>query len=93
MCDIKRLETKACCGKTQTTLQLNFALDYTHIQIFTTAGFISNKSYTDRGILYIEDANMSAIGPLGSNRLQIRCKNTTCNMSIDKLETILKTIV
>jgi hypothetical protein len=91
--DIKRIESRACCGKTQTTLQLGFALDAAHIPIFTASGFILSKSYIDRGILYIEDKNISAMGPIGSNRLQIRCKNTDCIASTDKLEAILKNIV
>lgn len=96
MSEIKRLEVKSgckSCSNKQIIFQLGFALDKSHIQIFTDNGYILSKSYIDKGILYIENADISATGPFGSNRLQIRCKISSCNLETDKLENILKTIV
>lgn len=97
MSEIKRLEVKGgckSCGNKQIILQLGFALDKSHIQLFTDNGYTLSKSYIDKGILYIENADTIATGPFGSNRLQIICKTSNpCSNGADKLEDILKNIV
>lgn len=89
---IKKIETKACCGKTQIILQFEFPLEQEHIQFFLLSNFLESKSYTSRGILYMEDPNLSIMGPFGSNRLTLKCKNKDCNNSIVIIEKILKNI-
>lgn len=69
--------------------ELNFPLDIKHLQIFLDNGFISNKNYEKNGILYIEQDIIIAIGPYGSNRLQIKCKKTPCDDGMALLEKIL----
>ena len=59
---------------------------------FVAGGFRGVKSYIDIGIFYVEDINLIALAPFGTNRLQIKCKNTACEPSIVKLEELLKTI-
>lgn len=77
------------CSKGQIILELNYSLDKAHLQILSNNNFRESKSYTDVGILYVEDANLAASGPFGSNRLQIRCKNDNCDASLANLEGVL----
>jgi hypothetical protein len=92
MGDFTKTDIKACCGKKQTIIQLGFALDKSHIQAFVSNGFVISQSYIDKGILYIGDDNIFCLGPFGSNRIQVKCKSNNCIQSIEKLETILKSI-
>lgn len=94
MKEIKKILIKSnCnCSKAQTILEMNFSLDRTHIQYFLNNNFTEVKSYTNVGILYIEDASLAAIGPFGSNRLQIKCKNPKCDASLAILENVLMNI-
>ena len=78
------------CAKPQTTLQADFSFEIKHLQELLKNGFLENVSYTKLGIIYVEDDNLIGIGPIGGNRLQIKCKNENCNSSIDKIEEILK---
>jgi hypothetical protein len=80
------------CGKTQEIWELSFSLDIKHLQVFIDNNFISNKSYEKNGILYVEQDAILAIGPYGSNRLQIKCKKTPCDEGMDLLESILKSL-
>lgn len=80
------------CGKTQIIFELNFSLDIKHLHVFIENGFSINKSYEKNGILYIEKDAIIAIGPYGSNRLQIKCKKTPCDEEMDLLEKMLKTL-
>jgi len=90
--EVKKIAIKSrCnCNKPQITLEVNFPFDKMHLQHFSNNNFLEMKSYTNVGILYIEDANLAAMGPFGSNRLQIKCKNDNCDASLANLESILK---
>lgn len=63
-----------------------------HVSYFIKNNYSENKSYTNVGILYIEDANIVALGPIGSNRLQIKCKNSNCDAGLANLENVIKNI-
>lgn len=69
---------------------MNFSLTEAHLQYFLNNGFTTIKSYGKQGLFYIEDANMFAISPYGSNRLQIRCKNDACETTLTHIESIFK---
>ena len=84
------LKSKCNCTKAQIILELNYSLNREHIQYFINNNFNESKSYTNVGILYIEDANLTAMGPFGTNRLQIRCKNDNCDASLANLENVLR---
>jgi hypothetical protein len=78
------------CSKPQTTIQADFSFENKHLQLLLKNGFSENVSYTKLGIIYVEDTNLIGIGPIGGNKLQIKCKNENCNSSMDKIEEILK---
>lgn len=88
------LNTASCskCNKGQILLELNVPLDKTHIKFFAGSPFLENKSYTNLGLFYMESLDLVAIGPFGSNRLNIKCKTANCNNNIIELEDILKQI-
>ena len=92
MTNVKRTKLKSSCncGKEQLLLQVDFSFEKKHLNQFLSSNFREIKSYTNLGILYIEDDNLVAIGPFGSNRLQIKCKNSNCNLSLNIIENILK---
>lgn len=73
-------------------LEVNFSLDKIHLNYFCNNNFSEVKSYTNVGILYIENATLVAIGPFGSNRLQVKCKSANCEGSIVNLENLIKNI-
>lgn len=83
------LKSNCNCAKPQIILELDTAFFKEHLQHFLNNNFREQKSYTNLGILYIEDANLVAIGHFGSNRLQVKCKNDNCNASLANLENVL----
>jgi hypothetical protein len=80
------------CAKPQILLEIDISFNSTHLDYLINNNYIEGKSYTKMGILYIEDDNLVAIGPFGSNRLQIKCKTNSCDESLLILENILKNI-
>lgn len=89
---VKKTKQKSCCGKSQIKLEFDFALDKEHLKYFLNSNFIESKAYTSVGILYLEDDNLVIMGPFGSNRLQVKCKNANCDASVSIVETILQNI-
>lgn len=94
MREVKRtlMQANCSCKKPQVLLEVNLSFNYEHLQLFIDNGFTISKSYIDAGILYIENTNLAAVGPFGSNRLQIKCKNSNCDTSLADLERILTNI-
>jgi glutaredoxin len=88
------LNTASCskCNKGQTLLELGVSLDKKHLSFFLNTKFLENKTYTNLGLFYIESLDLTAIGPFGSNRLNIKCKTANCENNIIELEDILKQI-
>jgi hypothetical protein len=87
--EIKKIKINACCGKKSNIWQLPFALKKEHLEYFLKNNFYENKSYTDKGILYIENEYFAAICPFGTKDLRIKCKNKNCEENLYKLESIL----
>src|SRR5271163_2709508 len=94
MAEVKRttLKTpsKCNCAKPQVFLEFNYPMEVEDLAYFVAGGFRGVKSYLDIGIFYIEDINLIALAPFGTNKLQIKCKNTACEPSIVKLEALLR---
>lgn len=94
MIEVKRTLIKSSCNctKPQVLFETSIPIEKKHLDYFINNNYIEGKSYTGIGILYIEDSNLVAIGPFGSNRLQIKCKNDNCDLSLSILENVLKNI-
>jgi hypothetical protein len=90
--EIKRhlIKSKCACKGSELFLEMNFSLTDAHLQAFLSNGFTTVKSYGKQGLFYIEDNNMFAISPYGSNRLKIQCKTDTCEVSLDSIEKVFK---
>lgn len=87
----QKREIPACCGKKQWLLKLGISLDQSQLPIFTEAGFPFLQQYFDAGMIYLEDSGLIASGRFGGDELRIRCKNSSCQESLQKLERILET--
>lgn len=91
--EIKRVAPKAGCSKCykqQIFLELNFSLDFADLPHFISLGYREKKSYTNSGLFYIEGQDLIAVGAVGNNRLQIKCKNSKCWEELSKLEAIIQ---
>ncbi len=92
MRELKRIisNSNCNCSKKETFLELNFPLDFKHLPYFISLGYKEKKAYGNSGLFFIEDSTLIAIGPVGSNRLQIKCKKPQCLDSLDRLESLIK---
>jgi hypothetical protein len=90
--EVKRIVSEAACKcyKKEIFLELNFSLSFADLPHFISLGYREKKSYTNSGLFYLEGTSLVAIGAIGNNRLQIKCKNPNCLEELGKLEAIIQ---
>lgn len=82
----------SCCGGKSTIFKTNIPLTLAVIKQFVDKGFIELKHFTDAGLIYVHNSDFILTGPIGSNRLQVKCKKTKCDQSLEELESLLEQI-
>lgn len=87
---VEQKNIKACCGRTETTLILSKPLELEYIQFFTDNGFRSMASYMKQGIFYIANNDIIALGPIGSNRLNLQKKTAKSDEAMAIITHILE---
>lgn len=91
--EVKRTMPKVGCSKCYKQpifLELNFSLSFDDLPHFVSLGYVEKKSYTNSGLFYIGGRDLIAIGAVGNNRLQIKCRSPKCWEELSKLEAIIQ---
>ncbi len=86
---IKKFEVKACCGKKSIIFQIDQPITKDLLVKLTQSGFTESPNFTKAGILYITNDNFVITGPIGSDKLQIKCRTVDCE---DKLKSLEETL-
>lgn len=86
---IEKYTIQACCGRTSIIFKTDQPLDTRHILEFIKIGYIEHKHFTKAGILYVDNSDFILTGPLGSDRLQVKCKMLNCDSKLIDLEQML----
>lgn len=87
---ITRYTVQACCGKMSIIFKTDQPITVFHLEKLIKLGFNEHPHFTKAGILYVDNQNVIITGPLGSDRLQIKCKVTDCDQKINDLEVLFK---
>lgn len=88
--NITKFTIQACCGRTSIIFKTDQPLSIGHLASLSKFGFNEHPSFTKAGILYTENTDFIITGPVGSNRLQVKCKKINCENKINDLEELLK---
>lgn len=86
---ITKYIVQACCGKTSVIFKTDQPLDKNHISSLIKLGFVNHDHFQKAGILYVDNLDFIMTGPLGANKLQVKCKTMNCDQKIDELEALL----
>lgn len=87
---IEKFTIQSCCGKTSIIFKTDQALTKLHLAALVKAGFKEHQHFTQAGILYADNLDFIVTGPLGSNRLQVKCKASDCIQKLNDLEVVLQ---
>ncbi len=91
---VERFTTQACCGQTAIIFKIDRPLSQKHIDFLSKNEFIEAKHFTLAGILYMTNFDFILNGPLGSDRLTVKCKHkeSECVEKLNDLEGLLRQI-
>lgn len=89
---IEKILSKSCCGGISLTFKIDQSISTKIIESLVNNGFKELKHFTEVGILYVENSIIIITGPIGSNKLQIRCKKKDCDNDIYNLEKLFQQI-
>lgn len=86
---ITKFTVKACCGKQNSIFMLDGILSKELMNELINLSFKEQEHFTKAGIMYLESEFLILTGPIGSNRLQIKCRKTDCLDAMNQLENFL----
>lgn len=89
---LDKFDVKACCGRMNVVFKADTMLDANIIGKLVSKGFKELEHFTKAGILYVENASFIITGPIGSDRLQVKCRKSDCSKEMVELEKTLESI-
>jgi len=82
---------QACCGGTSIVFKTNRPITVFDIEALVKLGFKEASTFTKAGILYVENQALVVSGPIGSDRLKVRCKiEDYCTEKVNDFEVLLQ---
>ena len=87
---VEKFSVTSCCGAKSTIFKIGAPIDTKLLQAFVNIGFKESAHFTAVGILYVDNSEFIITGPIGSNRLQIKCKKKDCDQKLNEFEMLLQ---
>jgi len=89
---VKKFEIQACCGKKAVIFKTDQPVTKDTLASFLTLGFQEAPNFTKAGILYVTNDYFVISGPIGSDKLQIKCRVVECEEKLKSLEETLSNL-
>ena len=89
---LEKFDVKACCGRMTVIFKADTTISASTINELVKVGFKELAHFTKAGILYVENSTFVLTGPIGSDRLQVKCKKQDCSKEMVELENTLSSI-
>jgi hypothetical protein len=86
---VERFTIQTCCGGTSIIFKTDQPITKEHLAGLVARGFNESGHFTQAGILYADNLDFIVTGPIGSDRLQVKCKNIGCEQKLNDLENLL----
>jgi hypothetical protein len=90
--NITKFTVQACCGRQSIIFKTDQPITSKVLEDLLKSGFNEHTHFTKAGILYMDNSDFIVTGPIGSDRLQVKCKAADCSQKLNNLEELLKKI-
>ena len=89
---MKRHLVKGCgCSGKGYVFELDGPISKRALPVFKQAGFKTSDMYTKVGVFFVEKNGLTASGPFGGTKMQVRCGGAAnCHQLLDHLENTFK---
>jgi hypothetical protein len=87
---ISRYTIQSCCGGQSLIFKTNRSISKLDIASLVALGFVEATNFTKAGIMYLTNETLIVSGPIGSDRLQVKCKFGDCTTKVNDFEVLLQ---
>lgn len=81
---VERFTIQSCCGGKSIIFKVGEPLTMKFLDLLKANGFKESDNFTKAGIVYADNLDLVVIGPIGSTRLQVKCKLTKSESECDQ---------
>jgi len=89
---VQKYNVQACCGRTSIFFKISEPISIEFMNILKSNGYKETEHFTKAGILYVDNEDFILTGPIGSDKLQVKCKKPNCEEMVSKFENFLSTV-
>jgi len=87
---VERFTVQSCCGKASIIFKTDQPLSQVHLNGLIQRGFTEHTHFSKAGIIYADNLDFIVTGPIGTDRLQVKCKRADCSQKLNDLEVLLQ---
>jgi hypothetical protein len=85
----KKFVVEACCKKVVVIYKLGAPMTESLLDYFISNGFSALAHFRIKGMIYAQNGSITLTGPLGANRLHVKCEKDQCNQALIDLEALI----
>lgn len=86
---VERLVVQACCGRKNFVFKIDRPIDSALLEVLKSNGFTEAPHFTKAGMLYADNPDLIVSGPMGMDRVNVKCKKKDCDQILNDFEALL----
>lgn len=86
---IERFVVQACCGKKMIVFKVDRPVDKSVLDVLKSNGFTEATHFTKAGMIYADNLDLIVSGPIGGDKLNVKCKKEDCEQILNDFEALL----
>ena len=86
---VERILVAGCCNRKQIIFKIDRPVTQALINVLTSNGFTESQQYTKVGMLYATNLDLIVSGPIGADRVNVKCKRDDCETILNDFEALL----
>ena len=89
---VERIELVPCssCGNKYIAFKFDRPVTTALLDVLKSNGFTEAAHFTKAGMLYADNPALRIVsGPIGSDRINVKCKTRDCDQNLNDLEVLL----
>jgi hypothetical protein len=86
---IERFLIQGCCGRKHIVFKLDKPLALDLLDVLKSNGYTEAPKFAQAGMLYADNKDLIVSGPIGGDKLNVKCKKEDCDAYLNDLEALL----
>ena len=86
---VERAIIPVCCGNYQIIFKIDRPVQQDVVTHLKSNGFTESENFTKVGMLYMHNSDLIVSGPMGADRVNVRCKKKDCVQILNDFEALL----